>query len=102
MSGPSPNEDPANLVFDSGFQGELNVTLCEAENLPVWGLGFLSDPHCILTIGQQQVRSKRDSDTSIRGKSGFPVWNQDFFFLIEDKNTQKLVVQVRLELILVG
>ena len=60
----------------------------------MWGLGFLSDPHCILTIGQQEVRSKRDSDTSIRGKAGNPVWNQDFFFLIEDPFTQKLVVQV--------
>ncbi|GAQ90323.1 hypothetical protein KFL_006270050 [Klebsormidium nitens] len=96
VSGPGPQtESPTNLAFDSGFKGELNVTLCEAENLPVWGLGFLSDPHCILTIGQQEVRSKRDSDTSIRGKAGNPVWNQDFFFLIEDTITQKLVVQVR-------
>lgn len=99
VSGPGPNTDsPANLAFDTGFKGELNVTLCEAENLPVWGLGFLSDPHCILTIGQQEVRSKRDSDTSIRGKAGNPVWNQDFFFLIEDPFTQKLVVQVRFSL----
>ncbi|KAL4440462.1 hypothetical protein ABPG75_003463 [Micractinium tetrahymenae] len=72
------------------FQGELQVTLHEARDLPVWGFPWQSNPYCRITLGSQAVQSKRDDDTSHAGRHRAPVWNQDFQFLVEDPSSQTL------------
>lgn len=69
-------------------QGELQVTLREARNLPVWGLPWQSNPYCRLLLGNQAVTSRREDDTSKAGRHRAPVWNQEFHFLVEDPGTQ--------------
>lgn len=69
-------------------QGELQVTLREARNLPVGGLPWQSNPYCRLLLGNQVVSSRRDDDTSHAGRHRAPVWNQEFHFLVEDASSQ--------------
>jgi Ca2+-dependent lipid-binding protein len=76
------------------FQGELEVTLHEARDLPVWGFPWQSNPYCRITLGNQAVQSRRDDDTSHAGRHRAPVWNQDFQFLVEDPATQTLDIWI--------
>lgn len=58
------------------LQGELDVVLGRARNLPVWGFPGQSNPYCRLILGEQAVQSRRDDDTSTPGRYRHPVWNQ--------------------------
>lgn len=77
------------------FQGELQVVLKEARDLPVWGFPWQSNPYARLVLGNQAVRSRRDSETSQASRHRAPVWNQEFQFLVEDPTVQELEVWVR-------
>ena len=77
------------------FQGELQVTLREARDLPVWGFPWQSNPYCRLTLGAQAVRSRKDSETSLPSRHRAPVWNQEFQFLVEDPAVQQLELVIR-------
>ena len=76
------------------FQGELQVVLKEARDLPVWGFPWQSNPYCRLLLGSQAVRSRRDSETSQASVHRAPVWNQEFQFLVEDPQVQVLEVLI--------
>ena len=69
-------------------QGELTVTLVDAQNIPVWGFPWQSNPYCRLTLGTQAVDSKRERETGGRGSFKNPTWNQEFQFLVEDGPNQ--------------
>jgi hypothetical protein len=77
------------------FQGELQVVLKEARNLPVWGFPWQSNPYCRILLGSQAVRSRRDSETSQTSGHRAPVWNQEFQFLVEDPTVQTLDILIR-------
>lgn len=77
------------------FQGELQVVLKEARDLPVWGFPWQSNPYARLVLGNQAVRSRRDSETSQASRHRAPVWNQEFQFLVEDPSVQKLEIFLR-------
>ncbi len=76
------------------FQGELQVVLKEARNLPVWGFPWQSNPYCRILLGSQAVRSRRDSETSQTSTHRAPVWNQEFQFLVEDPSVQFLDITI--------
>ena len=45
----------------------------------IYGLRFLSgktDPYVVLSLGDQLIRSKKNSQTTVLGPSGEPIWNQ--------------------------
>lgn len=77
------------------YQGELQVVLHSARNLPVWGLPWQSNPFVRLALGAQAVQSRKDSDTSHASRHRAPVWNQEFQFLVEDPTVQTLEIWVR-------
>ncbi len=76
------------------FQGELQVVLKEARDLPVWGFPWQSNPYCRILLGSQAVRSRRDSETSQTSSHRAPVWNQEFQFLVEDPTVQTLDILI--------
>ncbi|BBN05707.1 hypothetical protein MPTK1_3g15350 [Marchantia polymorpha subsp. ruderalis] len=77
----------------SFFTGELSVTLIECRKLSY--IPYLkTDPYVIFVLGEQVVRSKKNSQTSIIGPPGAPVWNQDFKLLVVDQKTQHLSLTV--------
>lgn len=74
--GPGTTASPHKIATTEGFKGELTVTLCEAQNLPIGGLIGWSNPYCTLAIGEQWVESKKNSETSHPSGHKNPVWNQ--------------------------
>ncbi|KAG6557281.1 hypothetical protein Mapa_001208 [Marchantia paleacea] len=77
----------------SFFTGELSVTLIECRKLSY--IPYLkTDPYVIFVLGEQVLRSKKNSQTSIIGPPGAPVWNQDFKLLVIDQKTQHLSLTV--------
>lgn len=74
--GPGSTASPPKIATTEGFKGELTVTLCEAQNLPIGGLIGWSNPYCTLAIGEQWVESKKNSETSHPSGHKNPVWNQ--------------------------
>ncbi|KAL5761374.1 hypothetical protein ACOSP7_017638 [Xanthoceras sorbifolium] len=75
------------------FVGELSVTLVDARKLfYVYGK---TDPYVILTLGDQVIRSKKNSQTTVIGPPGEPIWNQDFHLLVANPRKQKLYIQVK-------
>ncbi|XP_059649859.1 tricalbin-3-like [Cornus florida] len=93
--GPVPN------VFKSGemqgntdFAGELSVTLVDAQKLSYVFYGK-TDPYVILSLGDQIIRSKKNSQTTVIGPPGEPIWNQDFHMLVANPRKQKLYIQVK-------
>ncbi|CAI7780769.1 unnamed protein product, partial [Closterium sp. NIES-54] len=86
---------PTRMEPSDSFVGELSVTLCEARNLPSYGLSVWSNPYCRLMVGDVMVESKRNSETSHPSGARDPVWNQDFHFWVEDPVGQKLTVMLR-------
>nr|GMD45620.1 tricalbin-3-like [Ipomoea batatas] len=54
-----------------------------------------TDPYVILRLGDQVIRSKRNSQTTVIGPPGEPIWNQDFHMLVADPSRQKLYVEVK-------
>uniref|UniRef100_A0A7S1TIG0 C2 domain-containing protein n=1 Tax=Compsopogon caeruleus TaxID=31354 RepID=A0A7S1TIG0_9RHOD len=76
------------------MDGILSITLYEAENLQGTTTLGLSNPYCIIRVGDAIIQSKSDKSTSERGR-GNPVWNQQFEVLVrKDKKTS-----LRLEVI---
>eukprot|EP00798_Chlamydomonas_sp_ICE-L_P002501 gene2501-5458_t len=90
-----PQTAAGGIILPELFKGELNVTLREGRNLPVWGFPGQSNPFCQLVCGQQAEVSRKEDDTGQPGKHRFPVWNQEFEFLVEDPNTQKVEISVK-------
>ncbi|CAI7855851.1 unnamed protein product, partial [Closterium sp. NIES-53] len=94
--------DPAQREFREGqvaggtlgFAGELQVTVIAAQRVINLPLGD-SDPYVVLELGQQVARSKRNSETSLVGPAGYPIWNQDFVLLVLDPQLQRLSVKLR-------
>ncbi|CAI5536070.1 unnamed protein product, partial [Closterium sp. Naga37s-1] len=94
--------DPAHREFREGqvaggtlgFAGELQVTVIAAQRVINLPLGD-SDPYVVLELGQQVARSKRNSETSLVGPAGYPIWNQDFVLLVLDPTLQRLSVKLR-------
>ncbi|GAB2285030.1 hypothetical protein Dimus_019486 [Dionaea muscipula] len=76
------------------FAGELSVTLVDARNLSYVSLGK-TDPFVILNLGDQTIRSKKNSQTTVIGPPGEPIWNQDFHMLVQNPQKQKLTIQVK-------
>ncbi|GJP36604.1 hypothetical protein CLOM_g21093 [Closterium sp. NIES-68] len=77
-----------------GFAGELQVTVIAAQRIINLPLGD-SNPYVLLELGQQVARSKRNSETSLVGPAGYPIWNQDFVLLVVDPSLQRLSVKLR-------
>ncbi|CAI8616775.1 unnamed protein product [Vicia faba] len=73
--------------------GELSVTLVDARKLPF--LFGKTDPYVILSLGDQTIRSKKNSQTTVIGPPGMPIWNQDFHMLVSNPKKQKLNIQVK-------
>ncbi|CAH9138274.1 unnamed protein product [Cuscuta epithymum] len=76
------------------FAGELSVTIVNAKNLSYIIYGK-TDPYVILRLGDQVIRSKRNSQTTVTGPPGEPIWNQDFHMLVADPSRQNLYVEVK-------
>ncbi|WZY94912.1 tricalbin-3-like [Brassica napus] len=75
------------------FVGELSVTLVNAQKLPYMFSGR-TDPYVILRMGDQVIRSKKNSQTTVIGAPGQPIWNQDFQFLVSNPREQVLQIEV--------
>lgn len=41
-----------------------------------------TDPYVILRLGDQVIRSKKNSQTTVIGRPGEPIWNQVRFLII--------------------
>ncbi|KAM0027162.1 putative C2 domain, synaptotagmin-like mitochondrial-lipid-binding domain, C2 domain superfamily [Helianthus debilis subsp. tardiflorus] len=76
------------------FVGELSVTLVDARKLSYAFFGK-TDPYVILRLGDQIIRSKKNSQTTVIGPPGEPIWNQDFYMLVTNPRKQKLSIQVK-------
>ncbi|GJR09510.1 tricalbin-3 isoform X1 [Tanacetum coccineum] len=76
------------------FVGELSVTLVDARKLTYAFFGK-SDPYVVLRLGDQVIRSKKNSQTTVIGAPGEPIWNQDFYMLVTNPRKQKLSIQVK-------
>ncbi|KAI3889695.1 hypothetical protein MKX03_007717 [Papaver bracteatum] len=90
--GPISND----IIQDSkkDFVGELSVTLVDARKLPYFFSGK-TDPFVVLSLGDQVMRSKKNSQTTVIGRPGEPIWNQDFDMLVANPRKQKLQIQVK-------
>ncbi|XP_010530515.1 PREDICTED: tricalbin-3-like [Tarenaya hassleriana] len=78
---------------NTDFVGELSVTLVDAQKLPYMFYGK-TDPYVILRLGDQVIRSKKNSQTTVIGAPGQPIWNQDFHFLVSNPREQVLQLEV--------
>ncbi|KAK2972601.1 hypothetical protein RJ640_007070 [Escallonia rubra] len=76
------------------FVGELSVTLVDARKLSYVFFGK-TDPYVILRLGDQVIRSKKNSQTTVIGAPGEPIWNQDFYMLVANPRKQRLYIQVK-------
>lgn len=93
--GPVPKDfKSASMESNSDFSGELTLTLVEARKLKYAPFGK-TDPYVVLVLGDQVIKSKKNSQTSVIGPPGRPIWNQDFQLLVVDPKTQRLDVRVR-------
>lgn len=76
------------------FVGELSVTLVDARKLAYVMFGK-TDPYVVLYLGNQVILSKKNSQTTVTGAPGEPIWNQDFHLLVTNPKKQKLSIQVK-------
>ncbi|XP_050372629.1 tricalbin-3 [Argentina anserina] len=76
------------------FAGELSVTLVDARKLLYVFYGK-TDPYVTLILGDQIIKSKKNSQTTVIGPPGEPIWNQDFYMLVANPKKQKLYIQVK-------
>ncbi|CAM0942699.1 unnamed protein product [Alopecurus aequalis] len=76
------------------FVGELSVTLVDARKLRFVLFGK-SDPYVAMILGDQVIKSKKNSQTTVTGLPGEPIWNQDFHMLVTNPRKQKLCIQVK-------
>ena len=49
----------------------------------------------VLTLGEQEITSKKNTETSTIGPPGAPIWNQDFDMLVVSRKEQQLAVLVK-------
>ncbi|KAF9624021.1 hypothetical protein IFM89_007719 [Coptis chinensis] len=94
--GPVPNNFKSGDIQEGNkdFAGELSVTLVDARKLAYVFLGK-TDPFVVLSLGDQVIRSKKNSQTTIIGLPGKPIWNQDFHMLVTNPRKQRLQIQVK-------
>ncbi|XP_028119713.1 tricalbin-3-like isoform X2 [Camellia sinensis] len=94
--GPLPNEFKSGGMQEGNkdFVGELSVTLVDARKLSYIFFGK-TDPYVVLSLGDQVIRSKKNSQTTVIGPPGEPIWNQDFHMLVANPRKQKLQIQVK-------
>lgn len=94
--GPVPNDIKSGemQVGNKDFVGELSVTLVDARKLSYIFYGK-TDPYVILSLGDQIIRSKKNSQTTVIGPPGEPIWNQDFDMFVANPKKQKLRIQVK-------
>ncbi|KAL3655895.1 hypothetical protein CASFOL_000291 [Castilleja foliolosa] len=94
--GPVPNDSKSgeNQEGNNEFAGELSVTLLDARKLNYIFYGK-TDPYVILRLGDQVIRSKRNSQTTVIGPPGQPIWNQDFHMLVADPREENLCIEVK-------
>ncbi|KAL7001496.1 hypothetical protein U1Q18_002648 [Sarracenia purpurea var. burkii] len=94
--GPVPNYFKSGEMQEGNkdFVGELSVTLVDARKLSYIFYGK-TDPYVILNLGDQVIRSKKNSQTTVIGPPGEPIWNQDFHMLVANPRKQKLKIQVK-------
>ncbi|KAI9389735.1 hypothetical protein POPTR_008G085000v4 [Populus trichocarpa] len=92
--GPVANESGEMQEGNEDFVGELSVTLVDARKLSYVFFGK-TDPYVILSLGDQIMRSKKNSRTTVIGRPGEPIWNQDFHMLVANPRKQKLNIQVK-------
>lgn len=93
---------PISIDFKNGeiqegnkdFVGELSVTLVDARKLTYFIYGK-TDPFVVLSLGDQVIRSKKNSQTTVIGPPGEPIWNQDFDMLVTNPRKQRLQIQVK-------
>ncbi|AQK55223.1 tricalbin-3 isoform X1 [Zea mays] len=76
------------------FVGELSVTLVDARKLSFVLFGK-TDPYVVMIIDDQVIKSKKNSQTTVIGLPGEPIWNQDFHMLVANPRKQKLTIQVK-------
>lgn len=74
--------------------GELSVTLVDARKLAYVIFGK-TDPYVVFSLGGQVIRSKKNSQTTVIGPPGEPIWNQDFHLLVANPRKQKLSILVK-------
>uniref|UniRef100_A0A0D9VMZ9 C2 domain-containing protein n=1 Tax=Leersia perrieri TaxID=77586 RepID=A0A0D9VMZ9_9ORYZ len=90
-------QDVASDVIQDGnkdFVGELSVTLVDARKLSFVLFGK-TDPYVVMILGDQVIKSKKNSQTSVIGQPGEPIWNQDFHMLVTNPRKQKLCIEVK-------
>ncbi|CAA2987203.1 tricalbin-3-like [Olea europaea subsp. europaea] len=93
--GPIPNERPGeNQEGNKDFAAELSVTLLDARKLTYIFYGK-TDPYVVLRLGDQVIRSKKNSQTTVIGPPGEPIWDQDFHMLVANPGEEKLYIEVR-------
>ncbi|KAL1565401.1 tricalbin-3-like [Salvia divinorum] len=94
--GPVPTDSKSGETQErnGNFAGELSVTLLDARKLNYVFYGK-TDPYVILRLGDQVVRSKKNSQTTVIGPPGEPIWNQDFDMLVSNPKKNKLSIEVR-------
>lgn len=76
------------------FVGELSVTLVDARKLSFVLFGK-TDPYVTMILGDQVIKSKKNSQTTVTGLPEEPIWNQDFYMLVANPRKQKLCIQVK-------
>ncbi|KAL2226651.1 synaptotagmin-3 [Sesamum indicum] len=94
--GPVPKDSKSGEIQEGNndFAGELSVTLLDARKLSYVFYGK-TDPYVILRLGDQVIRSKRNSQTTVIGPPGEPIWNQDFHMLVADPRKETLYIEVK-------
>ncbi|XP_038971341.1 synaptotagmin-4-like isoform X2 [Phoenix dactylifera] len=94
--GPFSDDSKTDAIQEGNkdFVGELSVTLVDAQKLAYVIFGK-TDPYVVLSLGDQVIRSKKNSQTTVIGPPGEPIWNQDFHMLVVNPRKQKLYIQVK-------
>ncbi|KAI3730425.1 hypothetical protein L1987_61595 [Smallanthus sonchifolius] len=94
--GPLQNDFKSGEIQEGNkdFAGELSVTLVDARKLSYVFYGK-TDPYVELRLEDQVIHSKKNSQTTVTGSPGQPIWNQDFSMLVTNPRNQKLLVQVK-------
>ncbi|XP_057962003.1 tricalbin-3-like [Malania oleifera] len=94
--GPVANDFKSGEIQEGNadYVGELSVTLVDAQKVSYLFYGK-TDPYVILSLGDQVIRSKKNSQTTVIGPPGEPIWNQDFHMLVANPRKQKLYIQVK-------
>lgn len=52
-----------------------------------------TDPYVILSLGDQVIRSKKNSQTTVIGPPGEPIWNQVKFLNVTASSSKLLMIK---------